>query len=82
MRLDEFYDAVQLSPRRNIPQGLWMVRDYARAYRHLFESDMDAFLGGVIAGICGSKGGRIAVLLATVDTGSVDRYFVPEEAGR
>ena len=58
-----------------------MVREYAKTHRHQFGSDMDAFVGGVIAGISGSKGGRISALLAVVDTGSVDRYFAPEEAG-
>ena len=58
-----------------------MVREYARMHRHQFGSDRDACLGGVIAGIAGSKGSRIAVLLATVDTGAVDRFFVPEDAG-
>ena len=58
-----------------------MVREYAREHQSEFASEQDAFLGGVIAGIAGSEGSRIAVLLATVDTGSVDRFFDPEEAG-
>ena len=51
-----------------------MVREYAKTHRARFATDMDAFMGG-------SDGSRIAVLLATVDTGSVERFFVPEEAG-
>ena len=59
-----------------------MAREYAKMHQSQFGTDQDAFLGGVIAGIAGSQGSRIAVLLATDDTGSVDRYFDPEEAGR
>ena len=81
VRLHEFFEATEGSSNPKFTDGLWMAREYAEYHRALFRSEAYAILGGVIAGIAGSEGSRIAVLLATVDTGSVDRFWVPEEAG-
>ena len=55
-------------PRGRSGQAWQQVKEHAGEHRDFFGPELDAVMGGVVAGVAGSKGGRVAVLLATVDT--------------
>ena len=81
VRSHEFYDAVYRTPRCNKTNGGLLAEEYAHHNLHEFRTQEQAFLGGSVAGVAGTPGGRVAVLLAAVDTGACDRFYEPEEGG-